>query len=905
MPHSLHTAWRALVMVSAVCCMLAAHAAGVTQRVLPNGLTVLIKDVHAAPVVTVAMWYKAGSRNERPGLTGGSHLLEHMTYKGTSTFGKDEMKTLVKRNGALDNGATFYDYTQYYTTIASDRVELPIRIEASRMHEALMQQADLDAEMTVVRSELEGRENSPGSLLFQQLMSTAYAAHPYQWPVIGWRADVEHVKAATLRDYYQTYYIPNNATLVIVGDVNPVTTMALVRKYFSAIPRGPQPNQWTTPEPPQRGERNVTVRRQGQVPMLQAAWHIPDINHPDIPALMLLEQVLGSGRLSRLYRQVVETQIGVGAWANALILRDPGLFMAGGAAAPGQPIDAVQQAVLAEVERIKTTPPTEEEMARAKRQFEASLVYAQDSVTDQAEQLGYYQTIAGNWRFPQQLAARMNKITAADVSRVAQTYLTDENRTIAIFQPTAAKKPAAPAQSLTPTATPAGYHEAPKTPGMGPGKTAAAPMPKVKAPAVVASPKRSRIVLPNGMVLIVQENHNVPTVALRGNMRAGKAYDPQGQAGLADMTANLLDRGTTTRTSEEIAQELEGAAASLSASTGRETVGFEGKALKGDLALLLRNLADITRNPSFPTEELDKIREQSLAGLAMDRDDPDENARRAFYRAVLPAGHPYRAASFDEEEAGIKAITHETLRAFHRAHYTPKSMILSVVGDVQTAEVQRLVEQYFGDWQGDTPTPLQFGTPTTAQAQRVVTPITDKSEVEIYVGSSRGLRRSAPDYYAAQVMNLILGGGGALNSRLGDVIRDQNGLAYTVYSTFHASTNAGPWFTVLGVNPANTDKAVKLLTSEIVRMRNTGATDEEVTNAIAYISGATAISLETNEALAGVLMDAEYFGLGLDYPERQRAYYAGVTRAQVNAAAKQYLHPEALTISIAGPYPGK
>ncbi len=877
----------------------AAFSADVVERTLPNGLTVLLKEVHAAPVVTVDMWYKVGSRNEQSDLTGGSHLLEHMTYRGTTEFAKDAMKTLVKRNGAIDNGATFYDYTHYYTTIASDRVALPLRIEASRLHSALIQQADLDSEMTVVRSELEGRENSPGGLLFQELMAGAFKAHPYRWPVVGWRADVEHMTAVQLKKYYQTYYMPNNATLVIVGDVQAAPTMALVRKLYGGIPRGPQPSQWATPEPEQRGERRVTVHRQGRIPMEEIGWHIPSITDKDAPALMLLEQILGNGRTARLYRAIVETKLGVSAWANALQLKDPGLFIIGGAVAPGQPIDPVEKTLLAEAERIKREPPTAEEMARALRQIDASLIFARDSVTDQAEQLGYFQTETGDWRFLETLPARLHAVTPDEVARVAKTYLIDDHRTIAVFQPTNAGKPTATPTAMAPVATPAGYHEDDHPAPLGHTPAVMAP-----GPAAAAQPAahRERFALANGIVVIVQENHANPTVAVRGNLKAGRAYDPAGKAGLADMTANLLDRGTATRTSQQIAAEMENAAAELETGTGWETVGVSGKALSGDTELLIRNLADLVRNATFPQEELDKMREQALAGLESERDQPARNAYRNFYRAALPVGHPYRYASFDEEEAGTKAITQYDLLSFYHARYTPKTLTMAIVGDVKVAEVKALVVKYFGDWTGPEPTLLSFPPAAPLKAERVVMRIPDKSSVEIYVGHADTLQRSSPDFYAAEVMNMILGGGGALNSRMGDDVRDAHGLAYTIYSAFHASTGAGPWFTALGVNPANVDKAIPLVQDEIVRMRDKGVTDAEMKDAVAYITGTHAISLETNAALAGELMDAEYFHLGLDYPERMSKLYGAVTRPEVNAAARKYLHPDALVISIAGPY---
>jgi zinc protease len=870
--------------------------AQVTETVLPNGLTVLVKEVHAAPVVTVDLWVRAGSRNEPVGMTGSSHLLEHMTYKGTKEFAKDDMRNLNKRNGAVDNGATFYDYTHYYTTIASDRVDLPLRMEASRLRNALIKQSDLDNEMTVVRSELEGRENQPGTQLFTAVMAAAFQSHPYRWPVVGWRADIEHVKADALRAYYRTYYVPNNATLVIVGDVNTADVLAKVKTHFGGIPRGPQPVQWVTPEQPQYGERRVTVARQGRVPIVYIGWRVPAITHADIPALMLLDGILGTGRSSRLYAPIVEKGLGVSAWSSTLLLKDAGLFIAGGAAAPGKPLAPIEAAIYAEVARLQAAPPSAEEMARALRMVEAQLIFARDSVTEQADQLGYYATVVGDWKALDRLPAQLRAVTAADIQRVAKTYLIETHRTVGLFQPTTA----APQAGL-PAARPAAYRDGDAFRGPEPLRRQGTGGAVRGTPAPKAAVKRARFELPNGLVLIVQENHANPTVAVRANLKAGKAYDPAGKAGTAELVAGLLDHGTTTRSAQQIAAELEGAAAEIEAGTGWETVGMHGKALSGDTVLLMRNLADLIRNPNFPQAELDNLREQSLAGLAQERDQPRSVAYRAFYRAALPAGDPYRVASFDEEEAGLKALTRDDLLAFHRTRYTPKTMTMAVVGDVTIEAVKALVEQYFGDWTGPEPAILPFAASAPGAAQRVAVPVADKSETAIYLGFAGGLRRTDPDYYAAQIMNMILGGGGALDSRLGDVVRDQHGLAYSVGSAFHASTGAGPWYAQLGVNPANADKAITLVQAEITRMRDKGATPQEVRDAVAYLTGSQAIALETNAALAATLMDAEYFHLGLDYPERMGQAFAAVTVPQVNAAAQKYLHPDRLTTVVAGP----
>ncbi len=731
--------------------------------------------------------------------------------------------------------------------------------------------------------------------------------------MVGWRTDVEHVTAAQLLPYYHTYYIPNNATLVIVGDVDPAKIMTVVQQAFGPIPRGPEPPQWVTPEPPQSGERRVMVRRAGSLPMVMIGWHIPAITQEDIPALTLLGDILGTGRTSRFYQAIVEKELGVDAYAGTESLRDGGLFLAGGSVAPHKPIAPIEATLLAEIERIKTTPPSAAELARARRQELASTLCDRDSITEQANELGEAATVTGDYGYYDKFLAKLDTITPEDISRVAKLYLTEDNRTVGTFVPNKAGGGSSGSfgpMQYAPTRLaamfgPCHFHAIDAAPADDAGASPA--LPAAGAVAAAAQPAknvlRKRLVLPNGMVLVVQENHANKTVAMTLTLNAGKAYDPKGKNGLAEMTANLLDRGTQGRSSAEIAAEMEDAAASIDSGIGWETAGLHGRALSGDSELLLRNLADELRHPVFPAAEVGKMRTEMQAALEDEHDQPKEYARRNFYRAVLPADHPYYLPSFEESQAGLAAITRDDITAFHQAHYSPRDTILAVVGDVKLAEITALVEKYFGDWQGPAPVALHF--PAVAinpvkEGDSIRQVLPDKSEVDIYVGHAAALTRTSADYYPAEIMNFILGGGGALNSRLGDVIRDQHGLAYGVYSDFHASTGAGPWYVMLGVNPTNVEKALPLLRAEITRMHDKGVTAQEISDAKAYLTGSYAIELETNVAMASTLADDEYFHRDLDYPEQIIHYFNAVTLEQVNDAAKKYLHPDALVFSIAG-----
>ncbi len=870
-----------------------ALTAGIRETILPNGLTVLTKEVRTAPVVSFSVWYKVGSRNEHTGITGVSHLLEHMLFKGTTRYRVGEIARTLFLNGAAFNAGTHYDWTQYYATLASDRLELAMRIEADRMVGSRIDKADLDAEMTVVRSELEGGENRPGGLLWRAVTTTAFEAHPYQWPIIGWRSDVENVPRDAIYRYYRTYYGPNNATVVIVGDFETEAALGLVRKHFGPLKPIPPPPPVYTSEPPQRGERRVMVKRAGSLPMAMVAYKAPAATHPDSYALDVLAIVLGEGRTSRLYQGLVEKQIASRADAGAPSLRDPFLFYLSATARSGTTADTLEAALLDEVERVRTAPLTNDELGRARSRIEADFVFRADSVSSQARQIGFWAMI-DDWRYLTTYLDRVRALTPADIQAVAQKYFVPETRTVGHFVPTAEGPGVAPPP---PREASARVERAKRGDRLIP----------LPPPSRVASARRAvnRFQLENGIAVVVQENPANPTFALRLSLSTGSILDPDDKPGLASLTASMLTRGTASRSALEFATALENVGASLGASADGLTTVISGTAQSKDFALVMDLMAEMLRQPTFPAADLERLRGQVLAGLAQEKPDPNRLARRAFDRAVYPAGHPLRPRTLEEAQQAITGITRDDVDGFYRQQYGPDRVILVITGDVTAERVRDALASRLGSWPRNpqaTPVPTP-DVPLQAKTERLVIRVPDKSQTAILWGHAGGLRRSDPDFYATQVLNLILGGGGALNSRLGNTIRDEQGLAYNVYSVIDASLYPGPFHVFVGTNPANTEKAVASLETEVRRIREKGVTRREVDEAVAYLTGRFPLRLETNAGMADLLWAMEFYRLGPDYIDRYGDYYRAVTVAQVNEAAQRHLHPDRATLVIAGTLP--
>ena len=417
----------------------------VLAATLDNGLRVLLLEDHRSPIVSFQVWYRVGSRNEQRGATGIAHFLEHMMFKGTPTYGRGRIARLIEENGGRDNAYTTKDVTGYYTSIAADKLDLVLRIEADRMRHLLLDAGEIDSERKVVTEERRMRsEDDPDGLVYEAMSSLAFKAHPYRWPIIGWMSDIARINRAELRAFYDTYYLPNNAILVIAGDVRAPAALAMARRHFGGIARGAAPPPVTAVEPAAIDERRVMVRReQAQLPQVNIAWHVPNHTSPDAPALELLSTVLSSGRASRLYQKLVyEKRMVLGAGGDySYFSLDPSLFWFYATPLPGQAPEAVEQALLAEVERLKQEVVPEEELARARNQIEASFVWQQDSVFSRASVLGRFEML-GSWRLLDDYLPKLRAVTAADLQRVARTYFAVDRKNVSILLPA---EPAAPA----------------------------------------------------------------------------------------------------------------------------------------------------------------------------------------------------------------------------------------------------------------------------------------------------------------------------------------------------------------------------------------------------------------------------------------------------------------------------
>ncbi len=851
-------------------------------RLLANGLTVLSLPTRVAPVATFCVVYQVGSRNEVTGQTGATHLLEHLMFKGTERFNRErgtEIARVLQRLGASFNATTWLDRTNYYATVAREHLETVMEIEADRMRGALVRDEDLASERTVVLNELERGENDPFDLLLKHSFATAYLEHPYHHPTIGWRSDVESVTASVLRSFYDTFYHPDNAVVILTGDVEEGETLAAVERHFGRIPPGELPRPAVhTRESQQRGERRFELRRAGEVGWVSMSWHVPHALHPDLPPLKVTAQVLAEGVTSRLYQRLVESNRCLGVHAFAWELRDPGLFQVFATLAPGVAHREVEDAIREEVNRLAEEGPEPTEAARARIQVETSLAFHRESPAQIASALT--EAVAqGDWRRFARELEEISAVTPEDVRRVTAAYLVPGNLTVGWFVPEG---------------------------GAGAGADPGAVQPR---PCFLSGGLAGRTAcfdLPGGAQAAVVSNPHAPTVTIAGSLLAGRAFAPDPGRLTPVVVAEMLERGTTGHTRLELARELEDHGLELSVespSSVPTVVSFTAQGLARELPRLARLLVEVLRNPVFPEDELEKVREHLAGRLRREREETFATAFGVLTRRLYPAGHPRHRPPVELREKVLAGLGRADLEAYHRRAYGPASLRLAVVGDAEPEGTERLLADLLAGWTGGFDQPPDVPAPERTEGGEVRIHIADRPNLDVILGHAGRLRWGDPDQAAAVVANACLGQS-TLTSRLGREVRDTAGLTYGIYSRFFGTLHVpGPWAVYLSVSGANLERAVELTRRVVSRYAEEGPSPAELEDERLALAGSYRVGLATNAGVARELVTLMAAGLPLSFPDDYPRRLQAVTREEVLAALARHIHPGRLVVAAAGSFP--
>ncbi len=871
---------------------------GIDQyRLKSNDMTLLLVPNHTSPVFTFMVVYHVGSRNEAPGNTGSAHLLEHMIFnKSTENFGKANghktFQEVLYEAGAdfsSTNMTTWNDRMNGYSTLPSDKLELAMKIEADRLGRGLILDSERQSEMSVVRNEYEIGENNPLQALWKATVASTIQAHPYHWDTIGYRSDIEGVTTEKLREHYKNFFYPNNSDAILVGDFDTDKALELFDREFGGFKKSDKPiPQVITVEPPQEGERRTSVTRPGTVGLVMLAYLRPGAKDPDFIPMDVLTSILADGVNSRLYRALVEQGLATNVEANNFALKDPYPLIVDATLAQGKTHAEVESALKAALAEIAANGVTDDEVKRAQQQIEVSVIRSRDGTYNFASNLGEA-VASADWKWFLTYIDNIKAVRAADVKRVAATYLVPEHANVGWFVPGEAPKRTT---ADVPLPTRAGETPATSAAVDGGGPRASGSFAK----------RTTRKVLANGIILDVVENHSVPTVAIRGMAFAGDTTSPAGKPAIASLTAKMLQRGTKSRTKEQIGELLDNVGANRNYTTTLTDALLNANGMSRDLPLLVDVIADELKNPAFGADELAKAKKELENDYLQAADNTSQRGMERLSQVVFAEGHPYRGAGKEKLVASVNAATADDLRAFHRARYSGANLIFTVVGDVDAAKTIALLEKKLGDL----PKGERMSYASIARTQPNATPVREavtlrgKANMNIIMGTASGLRRNDPDYEAALIGNAALGQN-SLSSRIGKRVRDTEGLSYNLNSRY-GSTDLidGVWYVNVNVAPQNLAKAMKSTTEEIVKFAKEGVTDEEVEAQKSFFAGNYQVGLGSNGGIGSALVTAEKFGFGPKYLDEFPARIKAVTKEQVNAATKKHFFPEKLNVIVAG-----
>jgi zinc protease len=862
------------------------HSPAVLRERLANGLEVFLVEDHSAPIATFWTWYRVGSRNERPGLTGISHWVEHMQFKGTERIAKGQIFGDVSRVGGTLNALTSQDWTAYHETLPVEQLDLSLRIEADRMSNSLFDTGEVNSERTVILSERQGSENRPAFALYEEVSGTAFHAHPYRHMVIGYEGDLRIISRDDLYRHYRRFYHPGNAFIVSVGDFSAPELLSRIERAFGDIAPGEQVSRDIgVTEPPQPGARRVQIHKPAGSPLFRVAYHAPAATSSDFVPLLVTEAVLsggggGMGRSSRLYRALVASGLARGAGSDMSVTLDPYLFQVAVTGLPESDLGQIERVVNHEIERLQTDTVPEVELERARRQLLAQLTYSAEGVTNQAYWLGQWEIVDHLGRaagLPDEIRA----VSAEDVRRVASKYLAPERSTVGW---------------LIPSET-----------GGGSGGNGA---PAAVAPfgpltwSIHGGEQNSygfeRRELSNGIAVLSQDRPHSQSVALRFRVPAGSIHDEDATAGLSHLTARVMGRGSAGMTFEEISDRTDDLGSSLGIDAGRQFLEGRIRCLRDDLPEMVGLLANAIQRPDFPVDQVELVRAEQLGAIKDAANDTRAVSDRELRRGLYPPPNPLGRSTLGGTES-VSNLTSADARRFHDNFVAPDRAAFAVVGGIGSGDdITSLLESAFGPWRagrGAMAQPDLARTNPTAESVEVGIP--GKSQADLAAGIAT-IPRLHPDFVPLDVANLILGRLG-LMGRLGTEVRDKQGLAYYAFSQVEPRRDGTLWSARAGVDPANIERALESIRAELERLRREPVSEAELADARSYLVGVLPLALESNDGVAATLLSLEEYGLGLDYLDRYPAIIAAVTEVDILRAASEHLNPEKLVISVARP----
>jgi len=869
---------------------------GITEYKLANGLRVLVFPDPSKATMTVNITYLVGSRMEGYGETGMAHLLEHMAFKGSTKH--TNIPQELSSHGARPNGTTWYDRTNYFETFSAsdENLKWALDLESDRMINSFIAKKDLETEFSVVRNEFESGENNPAGVLEERIMSTAYLWHNYGKSTIGSKEDIEKVPIDNLQAFYHKYYQPDNAILTIAGKVDEAKTVSLVNDYFGSIPKPARVLQEPyTVEPVQDGERSVELRRVGDVQVFACGYHIPNGVHPDYAAIDVLNEILTNEPSGRLYKALVETKKASSTFGYAQAMHDAGFAYYSADVLKEKSLDEAKHAMLNVMDSLKFQPVTAEELDRAK----TKLLTDVELMFNKSDRVGLTlsEFIAqGDWRLVFLYRDNVEKVTAEDVNRVAKLYYKPSNRTVGTFIPDAA-----PDRATIP-ANPDVNSLVKDYKGKAVMAAAEAFDP---SPANIDSRTTSATLKGGAKYSLLKKSTRGSSVNVSITLRIGTQATLQNKATISSFTAGMLDLGTKNHTRKQISDEWDKLKAKVNIGGGGQTVSVSIETVKDKLVPVLQLVTEILRQPVFPADEFEKMKQEELADIDQNKSEPQAIASNLFSRMLNQFDkNDFRyPMTFDEEAAAVKSVSLDEVKKFYADFYQSENATVGVVGDFDEAGVTAELKNMLEFWRA--PNKYEHAVDPywdiAAKSEKVNTP--DKANAMMMAGYNLALRDDDPDYPALIMGNYIIGGG-FLNSRLATRIRQKEGISYGVGSWLQADPldKSGAFGSYAIYNPDNSDRLVAAYKEELEKVIKDGFTADELKNAISgYLQGQN-VNRAQDGSLAGKLANNLFLNRTMKWNEDLEKKIAALSADRINTTIKKWLKPEKITIVQAGDF---
>lgn len=888
----------------------------VYRHELDNGLTILTMERHIAPLIYHQLTYKVGSRNEKLGITGISHVVEHMMFKGTEKYGKGTASKTISENSGIFNAFTSNDMTSYYEYMPANKIEIAFDIESDRMQNCVFNPSEFASEIEVIIQERRMRSESQANGIIREVMnSMVFFSHPNRDPIIGWPSDLRNVTRDDAYNYYKTYYTPNNAFVVLVGDFETDKIIDVVKKYYGDIPKGPEVKEIWAFQEPQNVRKTFTLHHSDITqPQIRLAFVVPNYFDPDAAALKVAGQILCErSRDARLYKRMVEKdQIVTSVSGGFGMSKDPSIFQISATLKPDSSVDKVEKIIWEEIERMKSKPVSSHELQKTKNRYKFNQVTNYVKNADIGGRISRYETYYG-WDFQKEFDDRVLSVTKDDILAVMNKYFTEEKVTVAYALPKTGEK-----KSVEKNEGDLDQKENSDEQFIYDENNFyfMPPLDALEISNRYIDNEKNEIILPkpiapmiktmklkNGITLHTIENHLVPTISIIGSIQTG--FIPENlegeKPGIANFLTDVMNRGTESMTYEQISERMAFVPFSFNASGSYKGFFFQGNSLLEDADEMMQTGYDLVVNPPLRKEDIEKIRPRHIISA---KNRFKRTGIKAFYEMFNTIFEDHPLTKYNSTVESVKKITREALVKLHQKYFLPKNTVLLMMGDMTPEQMKNLADKYFGSWENSS---AFFEIPKTPPVKELtkkeikIFPEKDYTECTINIGFAPTNDVDPYETEALNVMNYILAAS-ALTSRMGVELRDKQGLIYGIKSElWSTSDRIGYWKFNTKTAPQNTEKLIRGIFSEINKFFNDGITDDELNAAKNRQLGLLPFRVETQDDVAQIVFDLLQEKEPFNFFDTKAERIKSVSKDEVMRVAKKYLTLDKFIIVVDGP----